>query len=66
MVDSGAKTLQIGGRREKEPSCAFATMFVLGALAQNPKLRKGEIAMKGVAFLFWVLGEQREDKVCWS
>lgn len=27
-------------------------MFVLGALAQNPKLRKGEVAMKGVAFLF--------------
>jgi len=45
-------TGQIGGPREKEPSCAMATMFVLGALAQNPKLRDSEIAMKGVDFLF--------------
>lgn len=45
-------TGQIGGRREKEPSCTFATMFVLGALAQNPKLRNGEVAVKGVDFLF--------------
>jgi hypothetical protein len=45
-------TGQIGEPREKELSCAMATMFVLGALAQNPKLRNGEIAMKGVDFLF--------------
>jgi len=45
-------TGQIGGPREKEPSCALATMFVLGALAQNSKLRKSEIAVKGVDFLF--------------
>ena len=45
-------TGQIGGPREREPSCAMATMFVLGALAQNPKLRNSEIAMKGVDFLF--------------
>jgi len=45
-------TGQIGGPREKEPSCAMATMYVLGALAQNPKLRSSEIAMKGVDFLF--------------
>jgi len=45
-------TGQIGGPREKEPSCAMATMFVLGALAQNPKLRNNEIARKGVDFLF--------------
>lgn len=45
-------TGQIGGPREKEPSCALATMFVIGALAQNPKLRDSEIAMKGVDFLF--------------
>ncbi|MBE0519439.1 hypothetical protein IBX35_00150 [Candidatus Bathyarchaeota archaeon] len=51
MLDSGAKTRQIGGRKEKEPSCAFATMFVLGALAQNPKLRNGEIAMELIFFL---------------
>jgi len=44
-------TGQIGGPREKEPSCAMATMFVLGALAQNPKLRDTEIAVKGVDFL---------------
>jgi len=45
-------TGQIGGPREKEPSCAMATMFVLGALAQNPELRNSEVAMKGVDFLF--------------
>jgi len=44
-------TGQIGGPREKEPSCALATMFVLGALAQDPKLRNSQIAMKGVDFL---------------
>jgi len=45
-------TGQIGGPREEEPSCAMATMFVLAALAQNPKLRNSEFAMKGVDFLF--------------
>ena len=45
-------TGQIGGPREREPSCAFSTMFVLGALAQNPKLRNSETAKKGVDFLF--------------
>jgi len=30
----------------------MATMFVLGALAQDPKLRDSEIARKGVGFLF--------------
>ena len=45
-------TGQVGGPREKEPSCAMATMFVLGALAQNPKLRDCEVAKKGVDFLF--------------
>jgi hypothetical protein len=45
-------TGQIGGSREKEPSCAMATMFVLGALAQNQKFRDIEIVMKGVDFLF--------------
>jgi prenyltransferase beta subunit len=45
-------TGQIGGPREKEPSCAMATMFVLGALTQNPKLRDGEVARKGIDFLF--------------
>jgi hypothetical protein len=45
-------TGQIGGPRENEPSCAMATMFVLGALAQNPQLRSSEVARKGVDFLF--------------
>jgi len=45
-------TGQIGGPRDKEPSCAMATMFVLGALAQNPRLRNSAIAKKGVDFLF--------------
>lgn len=45
-------TGQIKGPRETEPSCAMATMFVLGALAQNPKFRNSEIACRGVDFLF--------------
>jgi len=45
-------TGQIGRPREKEPSCALATMFALGALAKNPKLRNSEIVRKGVDFLF--------------
>lgn len=44
-------TGQIGGPREKEPSCAFATMFVLGALAQFPRLRESEASERGVDFL---------------
>ncbi len=45
-------TGQIGGPREKEPSCAMATMFVLSALAQNPTFRNSQTAKKGVNFLF--------------
>jgi hypothetical protein len=45
-------TGQIGGPREKKPSCAMATMFVLGALAQNLQLRKTENVRKGIDFLF--------------
>jgi hypothetical protein len=45
-------TGQIGAPREDEPSCAFATTFVLGALAQNPNLRNSEVAKKSVDFLF--------------
>jgi len=45
-------TGQIGGPRENEPSCAMATMYVLGALAQTPKLRDSQVARKGVDFLF--------------
>jgi hypothetical protein len=45
-------TGQIGGPREKEPSCAMATMFVLGALVRDPRLRNSEVALRGVDFLF--------------
>lgn len=45
-------TGQIGGPREKEPSCAMATMFVLGALAQNLEMRNSMAARNGVDFLF--------------
>jgi hypothetical protein len=45
-------TGQIGGPRQKEPSCAMASMFALGALAQNPGLHESETAKKGVDFLF--------------
>ncbi len=44
-------TAQIGGPREKESSCAFATTFVLGAMAQNPSLKKSKVAKRGVEFL---------------
>lgn len=45
-------TGQIGHPREKEPSCAMATMFVLGAMAENPKAHEDERVRKGVDFLF--------------
>jgi len=45
-------TGQIGGPRENEPSCAMATMFVLGALAQDPELRSSSAAREGCDFLF--------------
>jgi hypothetical protein len=45
-------TGQIGGPREEEPGCAFATMFVLGAIARNPKLRNSTTVERGVNFLF--------------
>ncbi len=44
-------TGQLGGPREKEPSCAMATMFVLGAFAQDPRFQDNEVAVKGVNFL---------------
>jgi hypothetical protein len=45
-------TGQVAQPREREPSCAMAAMFVLGALAQNPEFRKGEVASRAVDFLF--------------
>jgi len=44
-------TGQPGGPREKEPSCAFGTLCVLGALAQHPELKNGDVAKRGVEFL---------------
>jgi hypothetical protein len=44
-------TAQVGRPRQKEPSCAFATTFVLGAMVQNPSLKKSKAARKGVEFL---------------
>jgi len=45
-------TAQIGGPREKEPSCSMATMFVLGALTQNPRLQSDQTVAKAADFLF--------------
>jgi hypothetical protein len=49
-------TAQIGRPRQNEPSCAFATTFVLGAITQDSLLRKGKAAKRGVEFLLqcWV------------
>jgi hypothetical protein len=44
-------TAQPGGLREKEPSCAFATLCVLSALVRNPKLKKSRIASRSAEFL---------------
>ena len=40
-----------GGPREREPSCAFATLCVMGAMAQNPELRNCEVSKRGLEFL---------------
>jgi prenyltransferase beta subunit len=40
-----------GKPREREPSCAFATLCVLGALAQNPELKNSKITQRSVEFL---------------
>jgi hypothetical protein len=40
-----------GGPREAEPSCAFATLCVLGALVQHPAYRDGKVASQAAAFL---------------
>jgi hypothetical protein len=45
-------TGQIGRPREREPSCALAATFVLGALAQNPILRDSDVTGRAVDFLF--------------
>jgi prenyltransferase beta subunit len=40
-----------GKPREREPSCAFATLCVLGALAQDPELKNSKITQRSVEFL---------------
>jgi len=40
-----------GGPREKEPSCAMATLFVMGAVTRNPKLSESAIGRRGINFL---------------
>ena len=39
------------GPRQREPSCAFATLLVLGALAQDKALRGSDVARRSIAFL---------------
>lgn len=53
-IDGGfwcKNTGQIGGPREREPSCAMAAMFVLGALVQNPRLRSSQAVLREADFL---------------
>ena len=40
-----------GGPRESEPSCAFATLCVMGAMVQNPDLKDSRASGKGLKFL---------------
>ena len=53
-LDGGfwCKNTGLPGRpRQKEPSCAFATLCVLGAFSQNNKLKTSPVARKGSDFL---------------
>jgi len=45
------KTGQPGGARAQHPSCAFATLCVLGALSQNSELRNSKLSKGSVDFL---------------
>lgn len=40
-----------GGPREREPSCAFATLCVMGAMARSPELRNSKVVSRGLEFL---------------
>jgi hypothetical protein len=44
-------TGQPGGPRETEPSCAYGTLCVLGALVRHPQLRQSELAARSAAYL---------------
>lgn len=53
-IDGGfwcKNTGQPGGPRQDEPSCAFASLCVLGALTLHPRLRGGRAAKECAAFL---------------
>jgi hypothetical protein len=53
-IDGGfwcKNTGQPGGPREKEPSCALGSLWVLSALAEHPRHRNGEICRRCAAFL---------------
>ncbi|UCG92581.1 MAG: terpene cyclase/mutase family protein [candidate division WOR-3 bacterium] len=53
-VDGGfwcKNTGQPGGPRQRESSCAFATLCVLGALVQDDKLKKRAIVQRSAEFL---------------
>lgn len=52
----------IGRPREKEPSCAMATMFTLGALAENPELQSTTVVRRTVDFLFRCWENRRRMK----
>jgi len=40
-----------GRPRQDEPSCALATLYVLGALAAHPELRDGDCSRRSASFL---------------
>jgi hypothetical protein len=44
-------TAQPGMPRQREPSCAFATLCVLAALVQHPRLKDSQVAENAAAFL---------------
>jgi hypothetical protein len=56
------RTGQPGGPRETEPSCPFATLFVLGALARRSRLIRSKAAHRAASFLLhcWEDRGQRE------
>jgi hypothetical protein len=55
-------TGQTRGPREKEPSCAFATLCVLSALVQNPKLVNSGVAKRAVGFMLTCWDNQGKIK----
>ncbi|WXG44350.1 MAG: prenyltransferase/squalene oxidase repeat-containing protein [Promethearchaeati archaeon SRVP18_Atabeyarchaeia-1] len=56
------ETGQASGPREKEPGCAFATTFVLGALVQNPDMKNTGTANEAIDFAFQCWNNRRKVK----